>query len=353
MTDLDEALSRLLSGDLEPDQEAQLFADLATDPALRRRLDVVRRIPDALAMLPSSPLPEALRERLIAIPGGQRWPWRGPAIGALVAAAAILIVLALRQADEPEVLASGVAYVEGQHQLLAGDVHVAVDGAAWIEVEPPAGAERRPGQEVEMRRRLLVAALAGSLVTVTVYEGSARLSPPSGEVVTALAGQSLTLGPPPTPSDPLPTPQEEPPGRTDTPSQGSTPAHPPGEGAPQGGGPLQGEEQTERTPDQLLTSAEEQFNGGDALGALQLYREIVEDHPDHRYAPYALYKLAWTKANVDDLPGAIEDMQLLLDWYAQGVIPPASSADQLREAAEGDLQTLRSRLEDEADALPR
>ena len=114
MTDPDEALSRLLSGDLEPEDEARLFADLASDPGLRRRLDAVRGLPGALAALPTAPLPGALRQRLIAIPGIQRRRrWVGPALGGLVAAAAALLLVRLGIRE----VSAGVLSVPGRDVL--------------------------------------------------------------------------------------------------------------------------------------------------------------------------------------------------------------------------------------------
>ena len=62
----DERLAAYLSGDLNPDEHAEITAALAGDPALRARVDRIVAADRALAELPDVPLPEGFAERLRA-----------------------------------------------------------------------------------------------------------------------------------------------------------------------------------------------------------------------------------------------------------------------------------------------
>lgn len=59
-----ERLAAYLSGDLDVDEHAALEAELADDPALRARLERIRRADTALAELPDEELPEGFEDRL-------------------------------------------------------------------------------------------------------------------------------------------------------------------------------------------------------------------------------------------------------------------------------------------------
>lgn len=62
--DTGERLAAYLSGDLDPDERASLDARLAGDPALRARLDRIRRSDAALADLDDVDLPDGFEDRL-------------------------------------------------------------------------------------------------------------------------------------------------------------------------------------------------------------------------------------------------------------------------------------------------
>lgn len=62
----DERLAAYLSGDLNPDEHAEITAALAGDAALRARVDRIAAADRALAELPEVPLPEGFPERLRA-----------------------------------------------------------------------------------------------------------------------------------------------------------------------------------------------------------------------------------------------------------------------------------------------
>lgn len=60
----DERLAAYLSGDLNPDEHAEITAALAGDPALRARADRIAAVDRALAELPEVALPEGFADRL-------------------------------------------------------------------------------------------------------------------------------------------------------------------------------------------------------------------------------------------------------------------------------------------------
>jgi len=97
------------------------------------------------------------------------------------------------------VLTAGTQLVDGRALVLAGDREVAVSGRARISVEPPGGLAREGGQEATeamLDKTHALAALAGSLVTVAVYQGSATISGPETEPITVDAGEQKTVGTP-------------------------------------------------------------------------------------------------------------------------------------------------------------
>ncbi len=191
-----EALSRLLAGELSPEDEAELRARIAADPALACAWERMQALPDQLSEMPELEPPAALNDRVLedrAAPT-QRWS-TSHAVVALVAAAAALLVLVLWPAAPPQlVLTDGEQWVEGRATVLAAGVPVEVDGVARISVEPTAGALRVRGQEVEsMDWKHAAAAVAGAAITVAVYEGSAHIGGEHDSTVQA--GESWTETP--------------------------------------------------------------------------------------------------------------------------------------------------------------
>lgn len=195
MTELHEALSRLLDGDLPPDEARALRDRIATEPEVAAAWRVVSGLPEALADLPEEAPPPALDRKVLAAAqpaarrqGSSRWV---AVAGWAVAAAAA--VVALWPDPQPElILAAGQQWVAGEALLRAGDQVVAIDGTALVTVEPSGGVARGAGAEVEMSvRDAVVGALAGAVVTVAVYEGAARIWPASGD---ATAAEVVTAG---------------------------------------------------------------------------------------------------------------------------------------------------------------
>ncbi|MFZ5482539.1 MAG: hypothetical protein ACOZNI_37600 [Myxococcota bacterium] len=170
-------LSRLLDGELSLDEAAALRERIARDPALAARWARMQALGGRIRDLPR----EVPRPR-------RSWGWTG-----WVAAAALALFL-LRPAPA-RVLVAGTERVEGRAEVLAGDVVVEVDGKVSITVEPPAGRPRGAGAEVtDMDKKALIAALAGSVVTVTVLEGVAWMKPADAAPIEVKAGTTRVVG---------------------------------------------------------------------------------------------------------------------------------------------------------------
>jgi hypothetical protein len=185
-------LSRLLDGELPPEQAARLCARIATDPALARRWAVLQALPTRIAALPREIPPPPPRAAL-APAAAPPWPRRAaPWLGWLVAAG---LAVALLQPEPVRVLASGTEFVDGRADLLAGDVRVSVDGIARVSVEPAGDGRRGVDAESDtMNTTHLLAAAAGSLVTVAVLEGSAWIQGDDAPRTEVRAGETRSVG---------------------------------------------------------------------------------------------------------------------------------------------------------------
>ena len=183
MNPLDLQLSQLWDGELAADEAAALRARIASEPEVARRWERLCAAMDGLAALPAElPAPP------LATPKAPKAGWGPTAVPWLVAAAAV--VLWLRPIPEADrVLLDGTEWVDGAVTVLAADLAVEVDGRAEISVEPQGGAPRGGGQEDPMgRRSAVLAAVAGAVVTVVVYEGTAVVRAESGAPVVVEAG---------------------------------------------------------------------------------------------------------------------------------------------------------------------
>jgi ferric-dicitrate binding protein FerR (iron transport regulator) len=193
---LGDELSALWSGDL-PEREAEaLRRRIATEPEVGVRWDRLCRALEALEALPDELTPPPLRTRAEPQPPVERqWPARAVPWALLAASAGLWLWPAPAQ---DLVLAAGTQWVEGEVRLAAGDVLVDVDGEAWISVEPAAPVPRVGSAEGEMNRAAVVAGLAGAVVTVAVYEGTAvvRAASDGGEPVVVEAGETHRRAPP-------------------------------------------------------------------------------------------------------------------------------------------------------------
>jgi ferric-dicitrate binding protein FerR (iron transport regulator) len=126
----------------------------------------------------------------------RRWaPWAA-------AAACLALLWMWSRPGPPIVLLQGSQFVQGHAVVLAGPTEVEVAGRALIEVEPP---DTFPGvgelEAGDMTKAQVLAAMAGAIVTVTVYEGSAELRAEHAGSVTVLPGETRTGGPAPPSSE--------------------------------------------------------------------------------------------------------------------------------------------------------
>jgi hypothetical protein len=208
----DVLLSRLLDDDLPVEEARALRARVDRDPALAARFVAMQAMVGRLGALPASIPPPGQpavlgttavppSPRALPAPSGQPparshregRAWRGAFFGACAAAVVAGLVATVHSPKGRAVLLDGETVVDGHARVLAGGLAVDVDGRARISVEPPRGGPRVDGAEiVTMDRSHLAAALAGAVVTMTVYEGSARFeSTPEGEASTLSAGERL------------------------------------------------------------------------------------------------------------------------------------------------------------------
>jgi hypothetical protein len=188
MSDIYTALSRLLAGELDAAEAAELRARIASDPALSAVWEAMTALPDELADLPMVPPPPGLDDAVLRRVAAEKrsWPWR-QGLAALAAALALLVLWP--SPPGRVVLLSGQQLIEGDMQVQAASAVIAVDGRALISVEPADTRLREGMQEVEnMSTSHLIAAAAGAVITVAVYEGSALVSA-GGEPVTVAAGE--------------------------------------------------------------------------------------------------------------------------------------------------------------------
>lgn len=202
---LDEQLSLLVAGELSEHEVRVLEARIALEPEVAVRHRQMQDMVGALERLPETAAPPLLAPE--ALPNRQRWrrslPWG-------LAAAALLFAL-LRTSPQPEmILASGTTVVDGQISLLAGDVRIAVDGRASIFVEPVHPSMRVANQtalEDPLNTRTILAGVAGALITVTVYEGSALVMADDTSPVAIGPGEARSFGTPRAPTAAPNTPE--------------------------------------------------------------------------------------------------------------------------------------------------
>ncbi|MFT5680892.1 MAG: hypothetical protein ACI8RZ_001798 [Myxococcota bacterium] len=192
MSDIYTDLSRLLDGELGEDAAEALRARIEADPELSAVWEAMSALPDGLSDLPTPPPPPALDAavlRQLTAPKRVRWPM---ALGALAAAALALLVLWPTPPGRV-ILLSGQQLVEGDVVVETAAAMIAVDGRALISVEPADARLRDGGQEVEnMNASHLIAAAAGAVITIAVYEGSAVVSGDTAPV-TLSAGDRHTI----------------------------------------------------------------------------------------------------------------------------------------------------------------
>jgi len=212
---LHEDLSRLLDEDLSKADADALWRRIDKEPEVARVWAEMRHLQGDLTALENEPPPHGLDQQVLdrvnhLPPIHERRHTRSPApwlamAGWVVAAAALLLLMPRGTADV--LLLEGSEGVEGRvrlHEvdgrvrLHVADVRVEVDGRALVSVEPRGGSARVSLEEDPMNVKThLAAAFAGAVITVAVYEGSARIFPPEAEPITVAAGETRTVSAPP------------------------------------------------------------------------------------------------------------------------------------------------------------
>lgn len=96
--------------------------------------------------------------------------------------------------------------------------------------------------------------------------------------------------------------------------------------------------QRERETLRRLTEGKERQELGDLPRAIELFRQIVDEHPDSGFAPEASSSLAWCLYEQGDVPGAVQEMARAVDWLEEG--PPTAAT----ERARADLASFRAEL---------
>lgn len=181
-------LSRLLDGELPPAEADALRARIEADPALAARWARMQRLPRDLAGLPAEvPVPAPRAPRLDPPTTRSSWPWGLAAAGW---AAALWFALLPTRPGPVRVLTAGSEWVRGRADVAAGDLRVEIDGTAKVTMEPPPHPRREVVAEDIMNPSHLVSALAGSIVTITVIEGSAWLHAADAPPTEIVAGET-------------------------------------------------------------------------------------------------------------------------------------------------------------------
>lgn len=208
---MNEQLSRLLSGELSPEEAARLRAQIQADPETAAAWARMQRLPHDLSALPLPSAPASLRDRVAP---RRRWSNGWGLLGWGVAGLALagLLVSLLRPTPQLRLIA-GTQVLDGMMdvQVPGGVLHV--DGKIRVEVEPPPGLIREMDAEDPMQTSHILAAAAGALLTIAVYEGQAVFDSPEGPIVVA-AGETRTIPGAPPPAAPAapgaPAPSDDP-----------------------------------------------------------------------------------------------------------------------------------------------
>ena len=201
-----EALSQLAAGDLSEAEARALTRRIEAEPDTAEAWSALTDLVHDLEAIPEPPPPPELDRAVLGSgpPAANRTPLRraafAVAITSALAAAALATIRAVdafdRSAPGRVTLVAGTQWVQGEAMVAAGEVEVRVSGIAQITVEPTAGVLREPptiratGSEPEgsMDSKVAIGAgiggvIAGALVTVAVYEGTAEVDTRDGAVV--------------------------------------------------------------------------------------------------------------------------------------------------------------------------
>ncbi|MEM6931038.1 MAG: hypothetical protein AAF602_29150, partial [Myxococcota bacterium] len=162
---LEDALSRLLTGDL-PDGEARRWRErIATEPEVAAAWAAMQGLVQELETVPADRPPPELDAAVLAAPRGR---WSRVVVGLAAAALVLALVGILARGPERPVvtLSPGVHVVEGRIRIVAGAVVVDVDGACRIAIEPSGEPVREPspgGEDMKTVASAIAGAALGSL----------------------------------------------------------------------------------------------------------------------------------------------------------------------------------------------
>lgn len=228
-----EDLSRLLDGDLPADEAETLRRRLAREPELAAafaRMQALRADLEALPLdRPPPGLDAAVVERALPAPVRHRRLSVRALVPALALAAGLLVGLSIGGEAAPPVvwLERGSEWVDGEALVHAGDIAVRVDGKTRVTMEPREGVARVGSEEDPMNPLpYLASAVAGAVVTVAVYEGTAVVTregdPPT--VVSAGSRHEVAVAAPTSLSVRAPGTTSEPVAAAETPAAGEPPS---------------------------------------------------------------------------------------------------------------------------------
>ncbi len=204
-----EDLSRLLNGELDDEVSAALRERIRTEPDVARAWASMTTLVDDLEDLPQAAPPvhldaavlgESRRSPPVPAPANTRGLRVAMAVGAALVAATLVLSWRVTPPPVLHVVASD-ELVDGSVAVMAAGRHVDIDGLARITVEPAVGVLREwePDQEDPMNRTAVlsaaIAAAAGAVLTVAVYEGTATIADPGASPVVLEAGDTQRMGP--------------------------------------------------------------------------------------------------------------------------------------------------------------
>ena len=92
--------------------------------------------------------------------------------------------------------------------------------------------------------------------------------------------------------------------------------------------------------DEMTMLGEMAFEAQENQAAYDHYLEVIDNHSDDPKSAFALYKLAWTEYNLGDVEAAIDDMELMLEWVADG---DSALEEMLRTAGPTDLEMFQKK----------
>jgi hypothetical protein len=187
-----ESLSRLMSGELPPDEERRLRARIEHEADVARAWQEIQALPSELRQLPLVAAPPALDHRVLGALERPEHPSRFPWWPLAIAAGLVAGVLVPRPAQRV-VIERGSEIVDGRIDVRAAGVDVRVDGRTRISLEPVETPPRANSTEATDMKPMLTGGALGAIVTVAVYEGRARVLDEHGTGIDLRAGETRSV----------------------------------------------------------------------------------------------------------------------------------------------------------------